>query len=365
MKKALRTFLGTLALASQAHAAEGPVPVSAPTMPKLNHVFIIVLENHSFNDIRGNALMPFINGLADHSAVATAYSATAHPSLPNYLAMIGGSSFNVASDNPPDWQSTTCTPFTDNGAVCPLQGNGTETATGASILGKNIGDQLLAAKRSWKSYQQNLPPEGVDGVDFSDGVYSNLSDFSAILPDASTTNADMINAIAHFYAVKHNPFAYFASGQGLLNPQHQAGFDGASGLYADLRAGTVRALSFIVPNQCNDEHGIGGTDPFCSYDPTLLQRSDKTVSSMVHAIRVSPAWSNGSNAIILLWDEDDYSESNRVPLIVITNHSNVPVTSSVPYNHYSLLKTLEAGFRLPCLNHACDDNVQVMRDLFH
>ena len=50
--------------------------------------------------------------------------------------------------------------------------------------------------------------------------------------------------------------------------------------------------------------------------------------------------------------------------MVDTNYGVHGVPSAVPYNHFSLLKTLEAGFGLRCINHACDANVAVMSDLF-
>jgi hypothetical protein len=73
------------------------------------------------------------------------------------------------------------------------------------------------------------------------------------------------------------------------------------------------------------------------------------------------------NAIVTIWDEDDYSIAptiNQVAAIVDTNYGFHNLQSSVFYTHFSLLKTIEGGFRLPCLNHACDKNVQVMSDLF-
>ncbi len=91
------------------------------------------------------------------------------------------------------------------------------------------------------------------------------------------------------------------------------------------------------------------------------------MQKLVTAIKKSPAWSEGNNAIVVLWDENDYSQApntNQVALIVDTNYSKGGKQSATMYNHFSLLKSLESGFGLPCLNHACDDNVQVMSDLF-
>jgi phosphatidylinositol-3-phosphatase len=91
------------------------------------------------------------------------------------------------------------------------------------------------------------------------------------------------------------------------------------------------------------------------------------VETLVSAIHKSPVWKEGHKAIVVVWDENDYSTSpstNQVLLIVDTNYGVDGVQSKVRYNHFSLLKTVEAGFRLPCLNHACDSNVAVMGDLF-
>src|SRR5579864_1487108 len=85
----------------------------------------------------------------------------------------------------------------------------------------------------------------------------------------------------------------------------------------------------------------------------------------------------GATPSSLYWDENDYSGSttlltglyppqnqNRVVLTVDTNYGRTGVQSQQYYNSFSLLKSMEAGFGLPCLNHACDANVHVMSDLF-
>ena len=69
----------------------------------------------------------------------------------------------------------------------------------AKTIGMSIADQLDEAHMSWKSYQESLPPYGADGVNNSDGLLSNLTQASTGVPN--------------LYAVKHNPFVYFASVQ--------------------------------------------------------------------------------------------------------------------------------------------------------
>jgi phosphatidylinositol-3-phosphatase len=212
-------------------------------------------------------------------------------------------------------------------------------------------------------------------VNNSDGFYDDITGFASALPGEK-------QSLISLYAVKHNPFVYFRSVQEGANPSNSLsnvqGFQGAHGLFDDLNSGHVPTFSFISPNQCNDQHGRGNAGPACDFDPNnngtqaglnpgLISLGDSTVRTLVEAIHASPAWEGGNNAIVLLWDENDYSTApitNQVLLTVDTNHGAHGVESAQPYTHFSLLKSLEAGFRLPCLNHACDSKVKVMSDLF-
>jgi hypothetical protein len=196
-------------------------------------------------------------------------------------------------------------------------------------------------------------------VNYSDGVYTNNTNFSAITP--VLTPLLSASGIVFLYAVKHNPFAYFRSVQEGDEPgsdlTNVVGFDGWNGLYADLRSGSVPMFSFIAPNQCNDQHGRGNAGPFCNYDPTdngtqaglnpaLMQRGDVSLKQIVTAIKDSPLWKQGKNAIVVVWDENDYStapNTNQVLVIVDTSYGSHGVQSAAAYNHFSLLKSIEGG----------------------
>lgn len=414
MKTFAALTLLTIAVAGSAVAAEGPVPKG---IPHLDHVYLVMMENHGYSQLLGNPNAPYINHMARTANLASNYFAIAHPSLTNYLEIVGGSNFGVLNDNSPAWHDSTCTPNLASGIaatenppsparICPIAGTGREAATPAldltnasqglpgtinidgvmsipaagDIVGKTIADQLVARRLRWKSYQESLPPTGADGIDYSDGVYDNTTDFSAIHP---ALNPPLTRAgIVALYAVKHNPFEYFRSTQRGTDHANSAlnsvGFDGAYGLYSDLRSEHMPAFAFIAPNQCNDQHGRGNGGPFCNYDPSddgtqaglnpaLIQRGDVSVETIVESIKASPSWNEGRNAIVVVWDENDYStapNTNQVMMIVDTNYGSGGHPSARRYTHYSLLKTLEAGFGLPCLNHACDANVPVMSDLF-
>ncbi len=412
MKKLVLTAL-LAALATSAFAQEGPVPKEVPS---LNHVWVIMMENHGYKQVLNNPAAPFTTQYANSANLATHYFAVAHPSLTNYLEVTGGSNFGVLDDNPPDWHNTGCSPnivsvITNSESVgtpiCPISGNGTDAATPAidysnettgppgvnnidgvksyradsSILGMSIADQLVAVGKTWKSYKESLPLGGADLINYSDGNFTNLTDFTlfnTLDPTASFSSSNIVQ----LYAVKHNPFAYFLSTQTGSNPENSlaqvAPFDGAGGLYADLGSGKVPNFSFIAPNQCNDEHGRSNGTAFCAPDPNdngtqkglnpaLMALGDQALGRIVNAIHASPAWKQDHGAIVVIWDEDDYSVSptvNKVAAIVDTNYGFHELQSSVFYTHFSLLKTIEGGFRLPCLNHACDATTAAMTDLF-
>jgi hypothetical protein len=352
-------------------------------IPHLDHVFVIMMENHHISQILGNPNAPFITGYAATANLANNYWGVGHPSLTNYLEVTGGSNFGIINDNSPDWHNASCvstlTSFVDESATpavsCPIAGSGMDAATPAidttnegtptepihndplapaKTVGINIAYQLVEHGLSWKSYQEDLPPYGADNVNNSDGLVSDVTQSEPGMPK--------------LYAVKHNPFVYFADVQEGTNPKlslkqvvdfHQ--------LYADLKSGHLANYSLIVPNQCHDQHGRGSTEmgTGCSVDQNAIAQGDAALSVLIPAIKSSPAWKEGNNVIVTVWDENDYSSlPNQVVAIVDTSYAPTGKPSSVKYNHFALLKTIEAGFGLKYINHAADDNVKLMTDLF-
>ena len=106
-KKAILAAGLVAALSSSALAGEGSVPTGTPT---LQHVFLIMMENHGYGQIIGNPNAPFTNQLANQANLATNFFAVAHPSLTNYLEVVGGSNFGIHSDQNTDWHNHSCTP---------------------------------------------------------------------------------------------------------------------------------------------------------------------------------------------------------------------------------------------------------------
>jgi phosphatidylinositol-3-phosphatase len=118
-------------------------------------------------------------------------------------------------------------------------------------------------------------------------------------------------------------------------------------------------------------HGfVSGGPPICSAATPaeaayLMQEGDAEVAKIVSGIKRSNAWRLGRNAIVVVWDENDYGNvANRVVMLVDTNYAQNGRQDNGYYDHYSLLRTMEAGFGLSCLNHACDGTSKVMDELF-
>jgi hypothetical protein len=213
---------------------------------------------------------------------------------------------------------------------------------------------------SWKGYFQNLPPTPASGSVMT-GPNAN-GPYTFKWP----SNTDAL------YASKHNPFVNFTGTQGdLANmvPDTQLG--------ADLGTGDLANYSLIVPDQCHDMHGIGA----CGDENTLISTGDQYVGQIVAEVMNSPVWHRGLNAIVITWDEDDFSDQGQpgtgccgadpggghVVTIVITNVGHRHVTDNTAYNHYSLLLSMEKAFGLPCIANACDsaDGVVPMTPLFN
>ena len=272
-----------------AFAAEGATPSG---IPHLKHVYVILMENHGFSQIFNNPNAPYVNGLAKSASYAANYFAVAHPSLTNYLEVVGGSNFGVHSDNYPDWHNASCTtnltsavPSTDNPAsplICPISGVGTDAATPAidttnetqgppgdinidgvaslaavsNTSGKTIADQLVAHGLTWKSYQEDV---AADRRRRRQHQRRRLHRKHWISPRSRRRlRLRYRRAMSSRFtpsSIIRSPISRML--QDGLNPksslQNIVGFTGAGGLYDDLADGKSPTYSFVAPNQCNDQ----------------------------------------------------------------------------------------------------------------
>jgi hypothetical protein len=170
-----------------------PIAARQTSHATLGHVFVVVLENHEYGQIIGNPEAPYLNGLAARYTLAENYYAIGNPSLPNYLALISGTTLGVQSD------CEQC--FFD---------------------APNLADQVEASGRAWRSYDEDLPSACFLGVSHAG------------------------------YSVHHNPFLYFHSIRD--DPQRCQRVVPFEQLDTDLAAGTVPDLVWITPNLKHTMH---------------------------------------------------------------------------------------------------------------
>jgi acid phosphatase len=220
---------------------------------------VVVLENHS----RRQALdqMPFLAAQAKRYGEATQWYAMRHPSLPNYLEIAGGSTFGVSDDDPPS----------DHRLVSQ------------SVLG-----QLVAAGHPVRTYAEAMPST------------------------CATTNDGR-------YAVKHNPWAYFAS------PAERAacrrfdvpmGGTSSGALHDDVAAGRLPTYALLIPDLCHDAHDCH------------LSSADDWLRTWVTQIEQGPDFRSGRLALVVTFDEDDRLEGNHVATVVMAAQLHHAVVST-------------------------------------
>jgi phospholipase C len=346
---------GALALATIAGTGTAGLTVagaaSSPQkdIPSYQHIVEIMMENTSYGSIIGDPNAPNLNTLADTYGLATNYFGVTHPSEPNYLTNIAGDYFGIQDDN-----QFYCTP-----AMASTDPHCAGTTVPHTIDAPTLADQLTAAGKTWKGYFQSLPPTPAPGDLVTTGPNAN-GPYTFKYPSSSVA----------LYASKHNPFVNFTGTQGAL-----ADMVPDTQLATDLSDNRLPNFSLVVPDQCHDMHGTGG----CSDTNGLISAGDTYVGNTVTAIMSSKAWMQGRDAIVVTWDEDDFSDQGQtgtgccgadpggghVATIVITNSGHDPVSDGTAYDHYSLLRSYETAFGLSPLAHAGDSVVPSMNPLFH
>jgi hypothetical protein len=294
---------------------------SPSLIPAFSHIFIIVMENKNRNLIADSVNAPYINSLAAQYGSATSYYGIRHPSLPNYLALTGGSTFGVASDCNDCYQNA-----------------------------DNLAQQLQVAGKSWRAYMESMPTACFGG-------------------DGPILSGDQ----KPLYAQKHNPFYYYdnvRNNSTLCNKLVPF-----TDLSTDLQAGTLPQFVWITPNQVSDMHGVGRAGETLE---SLIRGGDDWLHEWVPRILASSAWQN-NGLLIITFDEGSDSKDpdlgccasapnehggGQVETLVISPRVQPGFASTVAYNHYSLLRTIEEALNLPLLGYADDARSKVMSDFF-
>ena len=334
-------------------------PPAMPRTPqgrKPQHVFILILENEGFNTTFEGPSAPYLKCLAkERGQLLTHYFGIGHYSLDNYIAMISGQAPT------PDTQND-CPQFIDFklDALLPdgqAKGQGCVYPSNLPTIANQLSDKHL----SWGAYMEDM---------------RHPCEHPQIGDRDQTEQARPGNQ----YATKHNPFVYFHSI--IDDPKTCANDKPFENLETDLKnVTTTPNLVFITPNLCNDGH-----DAHCIGAPSDevdgLAAADRFLQKWVPQIMQSPAYQQDGMLIItfdeaeLGNDKDDYTRccneqpgpnvtqpgrqgpgGGKIGAVIISPYTTPGSVNPTPYNHYSLLRSLEDLFGLSHLANANQKNL--------
>jgi hypothetical protein len=266
----------------------------------IQQVFVIAMEDRDASDIYGNSKhAPYIN---------------------NTLLPMSGRASNFV-DELPDlcgeshylWMEAGTNAFRDHTFVTgdpPSASNSTDSQ-------EHLTTQLIAAGKTWRSYQEDL------------------NNATGACPVAGSGS----------YVPRHDPFVFFRDVSGAPPSKTSAScashHEPLSALAADLANNAVAAYNFITPNLCHDmddNNCPGSSDPIKQGD-TWLSQNVPAILEYVNAHR---------GVLLIVWDEPAGS-TGKLPLIVVGPHVKHGAVSSVRYTHGSLVRTVEQIFGLPIL----------------
>ncbi|MFI4966304.1 MAG: alkaline phosphatase family protein [Caulobacterales bacterium] len=347
MNRANTTLIGCLATLV---ASTAPVVgASAAALPRYAHVLVIVEENKDYAQVLSGTFAPNLARLARTYGEATNFFAEVHPSEANYVALLGGDTFGIHDDD-----AFYCKPGMGADPACG--GAGAPGYASHSVPGPHLGQQLEDAGLTWKGYYEDLPAPG------------SLAVTAGKLPTAAGPRP------AALYASKHSGFLNFEAVQ--RDPKRADHIVDFHRLDADIAADRLPAFALIVPNQCNEMHGLHGegVPPDCdgANVGALIARGDREIGTLVSRLQKTAAWQGAENmAIVITFDEGagklrggccgvtPHAPSNfgggHIPTVVITNHGPRGAKDPTAYNHYSMLRTFEDLFGLSDhLRHASD-----------
>ena len=278
-------------------SAPKPVTATATPRPAKPHVMVIVLENQEYSAVIGSSTAPYFNQLAAQYGLATDYHARTHPSLPNYIDLIAGSTMDITSD------CTDC--HTD---------------------GDTIVDQVNKAGVHWKAYMGGMPSVCYQGADYPPGTLDG-------------------------YAKKHNPFLYFDH----LRTDASACQDDVplSQLGGDLSSGAATPFIWISPSLCDDGHsatcGLAAADKWLqSTMPAILQSSWYAQNGIV-IVTFDEGRSDSTSSCC-----GGGAHGGHIATLVISKSVKPGARMDTPVDHAGTLRTIEALYGVPYLRTAND-----------
>jgi len=354
---------------------------------QIQHVFVITLENESYATTFGaTTKAPYlVQTLASQGALVQQYYGTGHVSLDNYISMLSGQAPTPQTDN----DCVTYQDFTSTGTTPDGQAIGAGCVYPAAI--QTLPNQLTAAGLTWKGYEEDMGNDPTREAATCGHPNLNTSDLTqaAEAPSAAVPLGDQ-------YATRHDPFMYFHSiidsplcGQNVVN---------LNNLTNDLQSiSTTANFNLITPNLCDDGHDA----PCANGQPGGLTSANTFLQKWVPLITASPAFKQ-DGLLIINFDESSYANvtasatgenlifngttccsqqpgpnlptfpqssslvygpltvtvikqsfgGDQTGAVMISKFIKPGTVSTVQYNHYSMLKSIEDIFQLGHLGYA-------------
>ena len=287
MKSLSRIFLASALIGAGAFCFSFRETNKAVKVHRYDHIVIVMEENHGFDEVIGSANAPYITQLAQEGALFTNSHGVTHPSQPNYLALYSGSVQGVIGDE----SLEKVTPYTT----------------------PNLGASLIRHGFSFTGYAQTMPSAGFMASYYKIGELTKAS----------------------LYARKHAPWVNWVGDKennipaSVSLPMEQFPKDFTK----------LPTVAFVIPDMDYDMHNIG--DPG---DAEAIKRGDQWLKGNLSAY---VEWAKKHNSLLILtFDEDDFRPVNHIPTIFI-GAGIIPGKYDQHINHYSVLHTIEAMYKLP------------------
>ncbi|HTW38676.1 MAG TPA: alkaline phosphatase family protein [Steroidobacteraceae bacterium] len=344
------------ALASGRHG-HGPV----------GHVFLIVLENQSFEATFGpGSRAPYLaRTLTREGLLLRQYYAIGHNSLDNYIALVSGQAPNEDTQND-------CWRYIEFKLAEPrLDAHGQALGRGCVYPGlvKTLPDELEAQHLSWKGYMEDM------------GKDPTRESRTCARPPLGSVGSLQLATPTDQYAVKHNPFVYFHS---IIDTvarcnAHVVALDELPRDLASAR--TTPSYVFITPNLCHDGHdapcadgepgGPVSTDAFLRKWVPLLTHSEAFQRDGLLIVTFDESSFEGPEMAAACCDERPLPGARlppgiggpgggRIGAVLLSPFLPRGVVSDVPYNHYALLRSIERIFGVKPLGYAADPRLRTL-----
>ena len=334
---------------------------SSSKLPPVKHVFVIVLSDQPYASVFGpSSPAPYLSQTLEHKGeLLVRYYAVAHQQLANAIALISG-------QGPTAETAANCPTYGD---IAPATVGAEEQVTGHGCVypssTKTLAGQLSAKHLTWRAYVQGMDEGAASGADGACGhpALGAADPTSAATPPAGQA-----------YATWRNPFVYFHS---LIDSSVCTSDDvGLNKLSSDLsNPKKTPSFSYIVPDLCDS----GSPVPCASGAPAGLGAAEGFLKQVVGEITGSKAYKE-SGLLAITVDEapssGEFADSSsccgqpQFPNLPASSSSGLrpegggqvgalllspfvkPGVSQEPYNHFSLLRTIEDLLGLKHLGYA-------------